>query len=48
MPACPAVGLRRSLRVYRLLAERQWLLGREVRRAQPVWRAAGGSTLSLY
>jgi hypothetical protein len=48
MPDCPPPGLRGALRPYRLLAEQQWLFGRELRRAQPCAREADGSTLSLY
>ena len=48
VPACPPVGLARSLRTYHLFAEQQWLFGREVRRAQPCVREPDGSTLSLY
>lgn len=46
--ACPRVGLARSLATYTLLAERQWLLGREVRRAQPCRREPDGTTIALY
>jgi Asp-tRNA(Asn)/Glu-tRNA(Gln) amidotransferase A subunit family amidase len=46
--SCPRVGLAQSLAAFRLLPERQWMFGREMRRAQPCWRMAGGSTVSLY
>ena len=46
--SCPPVGIAPSLRTYTLLAERQWLLGREVRRAQPILRQPDGTTVALY
>ncbi len=45
---CPPVRLSRSLQTYILLADRQWLLGREVRRRQPCLREPGGGSVSLY
>jgi hypothetical protein len=46
--ACPRVGIARSLATYRLFPERQWMFGHEMRRTQPCWRLATGSTVSLY
>jgi hypothetical protein len=48
VPPFPPATLARSLRTYALLAERQWLFGREIRRAQPCLRDPDGSTVSLY
>jgi hypothetical protein len=48
VPPCPPVGMQRSLRTYHLLAERQWLFGREVRGTQPCVRDPDGTTVSLY
>jgi hypothetical protein len=48
VPPAPPVTFARALRTYALLAERQWLFGREVRRAQPCLRDPDGSTVSLY
>jgi hypothetical protein len=47
-PACPRVGVARSLLTYRLLPEQQWLFGREMRTAQPCGRLRSGTTISLY
>lgn len=46
--ACPPVGVARSLRTYTLLAERQWLWGREIMRVQPCIRQPDGTTVALY
>jgi hypothetical protein len=48
MPAVASVDVARSLRTFRLLAERQWILGCEIHRVQPCVRETDGSTLSLY
>lgn len=48
VPVCPPLPLGRSLRTYALLAERQWIFGREICRRQPCLHEADGSTLSLY
>jgi hypothetical protein len=47
-PDCPRVGFVRAMETYRLFPERQWLFGREMRRAQPCVRLATGSTVALY
>jgi hypothetical protein len=44
----PRVGIARAIATYRLFPERQWMFGREMRRAQPCSRLATGSTVSLY
>ena len=44
----PRVPVSRTLRTFALLAERQWIFGREIRRRQPCLREAGGTTVSLY
>jgi hypothetical protein len=48
VPACPRVGLTRSLLTYRLLPEEQSFFGREVRCAQPCATFADGSSIALY
>jgi len=46
--SCPSVPLSRALQTFALLAERQWIFGREIRRPQPCLREADGTTVSLY
>jgi hypothetical protein len=45
---CPRVGILRGLGTYRMLPERQWMFGREMRRRQPCRRLPTGTTISLF
>jgi hypothetical protein len=44
----PTVSVIRSLQTFALLAERQWIFGREISARQPCLQGANGTRVSLY